>query len=81
MNSLIQSQADRLPEAQYGRVAGMTGFVQMAAPVVGVGLAASFVGNNYLVFLVPGAVGVFALCAGSCSSRNGTRAARSSPTR
>ncbi|MET0782602.1 MAG: MFS transporter [Microbacterium sp.] len=58
MNSLIQSQADRLPEVQYGRVAGMTGFVQMAAPVVGVGLAASFVGNNYLVFLVPGAVGL-----------------------
>lgn len=63
MNSLIQSQADRLPEVQYGRVAGMTGFVQMAAPVVGVGLAASFVGNNYLVFLVPGAVGlVLTLC-------------------
>lgn len=58
MNSLIQSQADRLPESQYGRVAGMTGFVQMAAPVVGVGLASSFVGNNFLVFLVPGAVGL-----------------------
>lgn len=61
MNSLIQSQADRLPESQYGRVAGLTGFVQMAAPVVGVGLASAFVGNNFLVFLVPGAVGLVLL--------------------
>jgi len=61
MNSLVQSQADRLPESQYGRVAGMTGFVQMVAPVVGVGLASAFIGSNYLVFLVPGAVGLAAL--------------------
>lgn len=61
MNSLIQSQADRLPESQYGRVAGMTGFIQMVAPVVGVGLASAFIGNNYLVFLVPGAVGLVSL--------------------
>ncbi|MGO4592575.1 MFS transporter [Leifsonia sp. 2TAF2] len=58
MNSLIQSQADRLPESQYGRVAGMSGFVQMVAPVAGVGLASAFIGNNFLVFLVPGAVGL-----------------------
>jgi MFS family permease len=63
MNSLIQSQADRLPESQYGRVAGMSGFVQMVAPVAGVGLASAFIGNNYLVFLVPGTVGLLtALC-------------------
>ncbi|WP_435113473.1 MFS transporter [Nocardiopsis synnemataformans] len=61
MNSLIQSQADRLPESQYGRVAGMTGFVQMVAPVAGVGLASAFIGNNFLVFLVPGAVGLIAV--------------------
>lgn len=61
MNSLIQSQADRLPESQYGRVAGMTGFIQMVAPVAGVGLASAFIGNDYLVFLVPGAVGLAAL--------------------
>ncbi|MGO4681783.1 MFS transporter [Microbacterium sp. 2MCAF23] len=61
MNSLIQSQADRLPESQYGRVAGMTGFVQMVAPVAGVGLASAFIGNNYLVFLVPGSVGLIAI--------------------
>ncbi|MFE1665769.1 MFS transporter [Microbacterium sp. P02] len=63
MNSLIQSQADRLPESQYGRVAGMTGFVQMVAPVFGVGLASAFIGNNFLVFLVPGAVGLLSLVA------------------
>lgn len=61
MNSLVQSQADRLPESQYGRVAGMTGFVQMVAPVVGVGLASAFIGNNYLVFLVPGTFGLVTL--------------------
>ncbi|MFP7761680.1 MFS transporter [Marisediminicola sp. LYQ134] len=61
MNSLLQSQADRLPESQYGRVAGLTGFVQMAAPVLGVGLASAFVGNNFLVFLVPGGVGLVLL--------------------
>ncbi|MEV4989989.1 MFS transporter [Pseudarthrobacter sp. LMD1-1-1.1] len=61
MNTLIQSQADRLPESQYGRVAGLTGFIQMVAPVAGVGLASAFIGNNYLVFLVPGAVGLLAL--------------------
>ncbi|MCM6762043.1 MFS transporter [Rathayibacter sp. ZW T2_19] len=63
MNSLIQSQADRLPESQYGRVAGLTGFVQMVAPVAGVGIASAFIGNNFLVFLVPGAVGLLALLA------------------
>jgi len=61
MNSLLQSQADRLPESQYGRVAGLTGFIQMVAPVVGVGVASSFIGNNYLVFLVPGAVGLLGI--------------------
>ena len=61
MNSLLQSQADRLPESQYGRVAGLTGFIQMVAPVVGVGVASSFIGNNYLVFLVPGAIGLLGI--------------------
>ena len=81
MNSLIQSQADRLPESQYGRVAGMSGFVQMVAPVVGVGLASAFIGNNYLVFLVPGAVGlVTALCWFAFVSERDTRNARFTDT-
>lgn len=61
MNALLQSQADRLPESQYGRVAGLSGFVQMVAPVIGIALASSFIGSNYLVFLVPGGVGLLAM--------------------
>jgi len=63
MNALLQSQADRLPESQYGRVAGMSGFVQMVAPVAGIALASSFIGDNALVFLVPGGVGLVAMMA------------------
>jgi MFS family permease len=58
MNSLLFVQADRLPEEQRGKVAGLSGFVQMIASVLGTGLASAFIGNNYLVFLVPGAIGL-----------------------
>jgi len=57
--SLAASQADRLPEEQRGKVSGLSGFVQMVASVGGVGIASAFIGNNYLVFLVPGLVGLF----------------------
>lgn len=60
-SSLLLSQADRLPEEQRGKVAGLSGFVQMVAAVVGTGIASAFIGNNVLVFLVPGAVGVAAM--------------------
>lgn len=56
--SLLQSQADRLPESQRGKVAGLSGFVQMIGAVLGVGLASAFIGNNFLVFLVPGFLGL-----------------------
>ncbi|PRY13948.1 MFS transporter [Kineococcus rhizosphaerae] len=69
MNSLLYSQADRLPESQYGKVAGFSGFVQMVAPVAGVGLASAFLGNNYLVFLVPGALGLLTALAWFAFSR------------
>ncbi|WP_235833352.1 MFS transporter [Glaciibacter flavus] len=58
LTGLVNVTADRLPESQRGRVSGLTGFVQLVAPVAGVGLAAGFVSNNYLLFLVPGLVGV-----------------------
>ena len=58
LNSLLLSQADRLPEEQRGKVAGLSGFVQMIASVLGTAIASAFIGNNYLVFLVPGLVGV-----------------------
>jgi MFS family permease len=58
INSVLMSQADRLPEAQRGKVAGLSGFITMLSSVVGVGLAAPFAGNNFLLFLVPGGVGL-----------------------
>lgn len=50
--------ADRLPEEQRGRVAGLTGFATQVAPVLGVGVSGALSGDNLLLFLVPGAVGV-----------------------
>lgn len=58
LNVLLLSQADRLPEEQRGKVAGLSGVAQMIASVLGVGLASAFIGNNFLVFLVPGALGL-----------------------
>ncbi|MCK2022675.1 MFS transporter [Microbacterium sp. kSW2-24] len=61
LSMLLLSQADRLPEEQRGKVAGLSGFTTMIASVIGVGIASAFIGNNYLVFLVPGAVGALAM--------------------
>ena len=58
LGNLQISTADRLPERQRGKVAGLTGFATQIAPVLGVGLASGFSGDNLLLFLVPGAVGV-----------------------
>ncbi|MDQ0733284.1 MFS transporter [Arthrobacter sp. B1I2] len=58
LSNLQISTADRLPESQRGKVAGLTGFATQVAPVVGVVLAGSFTTNNLLLFLVPGAIGV-----------------------
>ena len=52
------STADRLPESQRGKVAGLTGFATQIAPVFGVILTSGFTGNPLLLFLLPGAVGV-----------------------
>lgn len=61
LSSLLLSQADRLPEEQRGKVAGLSGFTQMIASVLGVGIASAFIGNSFLVFLVPGLIGAVAL--------------------
>ncbi|WP_456284385.1 MFS transporter [Microbacterium sp. JZ101] len=58
LSNLNISQADRLPEAQRGRVAGLTSFATQIAPVFGVILAQFFTGDPLLLFLVPGAVGI-----------------------
>ncbi|MFI7639773.1 MFS transporter [Nonomuraea sp. NPDC049400] len=56
--NLLTSQADRLPEEQRGKVAGLGGFATLVAPVVGVVMAGGLAGDALLLFLVPGAVGV-----------------------
>lgn len=58
LGALTNSQADRLPEEQRGKVAGLVGFATLVAPVAGVVLASRFVGDALLLFLVPGSVGV-----------------------
>ncbi|QFU89599.1 MFS transporter [Amycolatopsis sp. YIM 10] len=58
LGALTNSQADRLPEEQRGKVAGLVGFATLVAPVAGVVLASRFVGDSLLLFLVPGSVGV-----------------------
>ncbi|MEU4420273.1 MFS transporter [Actinoplanes sp. NPDC024001] len=58
LGNLQNSTADRLPEEQRGKVAGLSGFAQQIGPVLGVVLAGGLAGNSLLLFLVPGAVGV-----------------------
>lgn len=58
---LMAVQADRLPESQRGKVAGLTGFATMIGPVVGAGLGASLAGDMLLLFVVPGVVGLVGL--------------------
>ncbi|WP_197093489.1 MFS transporter [Nonomuraea sp. SBT364] len=75
LGGLMNSQADRLPEEQRGKVAGLAGFATLIAPVVGVVLAGALAGDALLLFLVPGAVGVlsvllFVWLAGEADSRD-----------
>ncbi|GAA1963957.1 MFS transporter [Agromyces allii] len=58
LSNLQISTADRLPEAQRGKVAGLTGFATQVAPVFGVILTFGVTGNALLLFLIPGIVGV-----------------------
>lgn len=58
LGALLNSQADRLPEEQRGKVAGLAGFATLVAPVAGVVLAGQLARDDLLLFLVPGAVGV-----------------------
>jgi MFS family permease len=55
------SQADRVPESQRGRVAGLGSFATQIAPVFGVIMAQFFTGDALLLFLLPGAVGVVSI--------------------
>jgi MFS family permease len=57
LNNIQFSMADRLPEGQRGKVAGLTGFATQVAPVLGVVLAGGFATQPILLFMVPGVVG------------------------
>ena len=58
LGNLQNSTADRLPESQRGKVAGLTGFATQVAPVIGVIATMGLTGDPLLLFLVPGVVGV-----------------------
>jgi MFS family permease len=58
LGNLQVSTADRLPESQRGKVAGLTGFATQVAPVFGVVVAGGFAADPLLLFLIPGAVGI-----------------------
>lgn len=58
LSNLQISTADRLPESQRGKVAGLTGFATQVAPVFGVILTFGVTGDPLLLFLIPGLVGV-----------------------
>ncbi|SEB45954.1 MFS transporter [Microbacterium hydrocarbonoxydans] len=58
LGNLQNSTADRLPESQRGKVAGLTGFATQVAPVIGVIATMGLTGDPLLLFLVPGIVGV-----------------------
>lgn len=58
LGNLQISTADRLPESQRGKVAGLTGFATQVAPVFGVAIAGAFASDNILLFILPGIVGV-----------------------
>ncbi|WP_350346783.1 MFS transporter [Agromyces sp. G08B096] len=54
-------QADKLPEAQRGKVSALTGLMTQIAPVLGIGVAYAVSSNTFLVFVVPGAIGAVLL--------------------
>jgi MFS family permease len=55
-NIFTTIQADKLPESQRGRVAAITGFATMVAPVVGAVVGGMVASQPFLLFLAPGVV-------------------------
>lgn len=54
-NTFLTVQADRVPEIQRGRVAALTGFATMVAPVVGAVVGGIAATQPFIMFLAPGA--------------------------
>jgi len=58
-SAIMFLQADLVPEEQRGRISGFTGLSAQVAPVLGIGIVSAFIKTStFLVFFVPGAVGV-----------------------
>ena len=56
LNTLNAIAADRLPDFQRGKVAGLSGVAAQMAPVFGAILGGGLAANPYLLFLVPGVI-------------------------
>lgn len=54
-------QADKLPEAQRGKVSALTGLMNQIAPVLGIGVAYAVSSSTLLIFVVPGVIGALLL--------------------
>jgi MFS family permease len=54
---LSNSMADRLPESQRGKVAGLVGVAQMSASIIGVAIASAFTSSNLLLIGIPALLG------------------------
>ncbi|MFC4071989.1 MFS transporter [Actinoplanes subglobosus] len=55
---ILSIQADRIPEEQRGKISGFTGLTGQIAPIIGVGITSLVSGSTFLVFVLPGLVGV-----------------------
>ncbi|KQQ94219.1 MFS transporter [Leifsonia sp. Leaf325] len=58
VNTFGTIQADKLPENQRGKVGAITGFATMVAPVFGAVFGGTVANQPFLLFLVPGAIGL-----------------------
>jgi MFS family permease len=58
IGNFTNSQADRLPESERGRVGGLVGFITMLAPVAGVVIGGTLSANSILLFMVPALIGL-----------------------
>ncbi|TMR94140.1 MFS transporter [Nonomuraea basaltis] len=55
--AILNVQADRIPEAQRGKISGFTGLTGQIAPIIGIGITTAVTGNTFLVFVLPGLIG------------------------
>ncbi len=56
--AIVNLQADRIPEEQRGKISALSGLSAQIAPVLGIGIAYSVSSSTFLVFVVPGLVGL-----------------------